>query len=415
MKKNENKRAVPLVSVFKRRDPAEMFIALMSISLTVYTLLYLAIGNGRFSDIFFLRNDDLFMDYFNSVRDAAQGPAVYTERNVIYPPLANLIFLAISRFAPQGYNSTPFFDRKTWVNYPSAIMLFVLISILCAIAVYTIFRESINRKKLTSILFGAFAVFNASTLYMIERGNILILCLISIAIFAFTYESESKVAREIGIIALAVASALKLYPALFMWLFISDKRYKELARCLAYFSVLMIIPSFFFGGPSCIITLLKNTFGFSAKKSSGTSAISIIARYLRKVVPIPTKAISIAAYLWCFVNLLSFMASPFLKEERYKTYVKGVILILTAPPLTSQYVWSFFLVAVVLLCNAKPRAEKTDMKFLIPIFIPLMYTVFRFNYYLTFNTVLVYSFTALLSGICVWDTVKSFKQLKASK
>ena len=48
MKKNENKRAFPLVSVFKRRDPAEMFIALMSIGLTVYTLLYLAIGNGRF-------------------------------------------------------------------------------------------------------------------------------------------------------------------------------------------------------------------------------------------------------------------------------------------------------------------------------------------------------------------------------
>jgi len=411
MKKNENKHLPSLKELFSRRDPAELFIALMSISLFVYVVLYLAIGNGRFSDIFFLRNDDLFMDYFNSVRDAAQGPAVYTERNVIYPPLANLIFLAISRFAPQGYNSTPFFDRKTWVNYPSAIILFTLISILCAIIVYAVFRENLKRRKLTSIIFGFFAVFNASTLYMIERGNVLILCFITLAIFAFTYESESRVAREIGIIALATSAALKLYPALFMWLFISDKRYKDLAKCLAYFSVLMIIPSFFFGGPECIITLLKNTLGFSAKKSSGTSAVSIIARYLH----IPSKILSLAAYLWCFINLLSFMASPFLGEDRWKSYVKGVILILTAPPLTSQYVWSFFLVAVVILCNAKERAEKQDMKFLIPIFIPLLYTVFRANYYLTINTLLVYSFTAILSVICVLDTVSSLKKLKSNK
>ena len=411
MKKNENKLLPRLQEFFSRRDPAELFIALMSLSIFVYAVLYLAIGNGRFSDMFFLRNDDLFMDYFNSVRDAAQGPAVYTERNVIYPPLANLIFLAISRFAPQGYNSTPFFDRKTWVNYPSAILLFALISILCAIAVYAIFRENLNRKKLVAILFGIFAVFNASTLYMIERGNVLILCLITLAIFAFTYESESRVAREIGIIALATAAALKLYPALFMWLFISDKRYKDLIKCLAYFSVLMIIPSFFFGGPECIITLLKNTLGFSAKKSSGTSAVSIIARYLH----IPSKFLSLGAYVWCFINLLSFMASPFLKEERWKSYVKGVILILTAPPLTSQYVWSFFLIAVVILCNAKEKAEKTDMKFLIPIFIPLLYTIFRANYYLTINTMLVYAFTAVLSAICVWDTVSSLKKAKLNK
>ena len=411
MKKNENKFSAALREFFLRRDPAELFIALMSISLFVYVAIYLAIGNGRFSDIFFLRNDDLFMDYFNSVRDAAQGPEVYTERHVIYPPLANLIFLAISRFAPQGYNSTPFFDRKTWVNYPSAILLFTLISILCVMAVYAVFKENLKRNKLISMLFGFFAVFNASTLYMVERGNILILCLITIAIFAFTYESESKVAREIGIISLAVASALKLYPALFMWLFISDKRYKDLVKCLAYFSVLMIVPSFFFGGPECIITLLKNTLGFSAKKSSGTSAVSIIARYLH----IPSKFISLGAYLWCFINLLSFMASPFLKEERWKTYVKGVILILTAPPLTSQYVWSFFLVAVVILCNKKESADKADLKFLIPIFIPLLYTVFRANYYLTINTLLVYAFTAILSAICVLDTVRSVKKAKQEK
>jgi hypothetical protein len=415
MKKNKNNFVSPLRRVFggifSRRDPAELFVIIMALSITVWTVFYLCIGNGRFSDMFFLRTGDLFMDYFNSIRDAAQGPGVYTERNVIYPPLANLIFLALAQFAPHGYNDTPFFDRKNWLNYSSAIILFVLIAIACALIVYTVFRENINRKKLLAIVFGFFCVFNASTLYMIERGNVLILCLISIAVFAFTYNSESKTAREIGIIALAVAAALKLYPALFMWLFISDKKYKELARCLAYFSVLMILPSFFFGGPKCIITLLKNTFGFSAKKGSSSSAITVIAKYTH----IPTKLISLGAYVWCLINLISFMASPFLKDERWKSFIKGTLLILTAPPLTSQYVWSFFLIALVLLCNFKPKADKKDFVFLVPMFIPFLFIILRFNYFLTINTVLVYVCTAILSGICVVDTIMSFGKTRLTK
>ncbi len=415
MYKNKNnlfaKCGNALTSLLKRKDPAELFVLLMSLSFIVYVITYLCIGNGRFSDMFFLRADDLFMDYFNSVRDAAQGPAVYTVRKVIYPPLANLIFLAISQFAPHGFNNTSFFYREDWVNYPSAILLFVIIVIICVIALFSVFRESINRKKLLSILFGFFAVFNSATLYMIERGNILVLCLLTLAVFAFTYNSESKAIREIGIIALAVSAALKLYPALFMWLFISDKRYKELARCLLYFAVLMIVPSFFFGGPECIITLLKNTFSFSSKKSSSSSAISVVAKFLH----IPSSVLSIGAYLWCFLSLISFMASPFLKEERWKSVVKGVILMLTAPPLTSQYVWAFFLVPLVLLCNQKSEAERTDFKILIPMFVPFVFLLFRFNYYITINTLLVYSFTAILSAICLADTIKSFVEFRKNK
>ena len=415
MKKNKNNFASLMRRTFggiiSRRDPAELFVIIMALSVTVWTVFYLCLGNGRFSDLFFLRTGDLFMDYFNSVRDAAQGPGVYTERNVIYPPLANLLFLAISQFAPHGYNNTAFFDRKNWLNYSSAIILFVLIARACTLVVYTLFRENLKRKKWLAVIFGFFCVFNASTLYMIERGNVLILCLISIAIFAFTYNSENKVVREIGIIALAVAAALKLYPALFMWFFISDKRYKELIRCLAYFSVLMILPSFFFGGPKCIITLLKNTFGFSAKKGTSSSAITVLA----KLIHVPAKIVSLGAYTWCLINLLSFMASPFLNEERWKSFVKGTLLILTAPPLTSQYVWCFFLIALVLLCNTREKATKKDFLFLVPMFIPFLFIVLRFNYYLTTNTVLVFVCTAVLSGICVVDTVISFRKARLAK
>ena len=110
----------------KAFDPVKFFILLVASSAAVYLTVSVIVGNGKFADIFFLRCADFFMDFFNSIRDAAQGGAVYTERRVIYPPLANLIFLALSRFTPESYNDTPFEDRYEWPEYFSTMMLAVV-------------------------------------------------------------------------------------------------------------------------------------------------------------------------------------------------------------------------------------------------------------------------------------------------
>ncbi len=389
-----------IVGFLKRKDPAEFFVLIMSVSLLVYLSVYLYFGNGSFVDTFFLRCGDLFMDYFNSIRDAAQGAGVYTVRKVIYPPLANLIFLIISQFAPHGFNQTSFANRKDWIYYPSAILLVTLFMMVCCLVLFCVFREKLKKSRLFSCIFAFFVIFNCPVLYMFERGNILILCFIALAVFGFTYDSESKVKREISIIALAVAASLKLYPALFMWFFIADKRYKELFRCIAYTVLLIILPSFFFGGPACLITLLQNTFSFSSKPTTTTSAITIIS----DITLLPVKFLSIGSYIWCFVCLISFMASALCKNEPWKLWVKGIILILTAPPLTSLYVWSFFLIPIVTFSNSR-KATLKDVPFLVCIFVPFIFFLFRANYYLSTNSLLVYMFTALLSAVCLVDTV----------
>ena len=75
--------------MIRRRDPAEYFIVLMLLSLSVFFLRCVIAGSDAFIGVFFLNGEDLFMDFLNSLRDVSHGVGVYTERHVIYPPLAN--------------------------------------------------------------------------------------------------------------------------------------------------------------------------------------------------------------------------------------------------------------------------------------------------------------------------------------
>lgn len=383
------------------RDPAVIFVLAVALSFLVFFAVCLIVGDGYFANMYFLRCGDLFMDHFNSMRDASQGAAVYTERGVIYPPMANLIYLVLSRLSPSGFNGTSFSFRQTWVNYPSAILLIAFLAVVLSVMIYSIFRENICRSKAKAGLFGVFALFNAATLYTLERGNIILVCLVALALFAFTYNSRNAYARELGLVALAFSVSIKMYPAMFFWLFLVDKRYKEFLRGVFYSALMFIVPSFFFGGPVCILRMLRNVLSFSSNKSSSGGAIGIISDLLH----VPSGLVSILAYVWCAFCLVSFMLSVVLKEDSWKIWLKGIVLTVVAPPLTSLYSWVFFMIPITLMCNKYERLDKRTVAPFIVMLVPFIFLPFRINYFLDVNSLLVYIGGAVLSIMTVIDTV----------
>ena len=107
---------------------AKLFAATVLTTGGLYLLVSLLSGGRLFSSIFFAGGYDCFMDFFNSVRDASLGPGVYTERGVIYPPMANLIFWLLSFLLPARYTSTDFEHRLSWQSEPAAVLLITLAS-----------------------------------------------------------------------------------------------------------------------------------------------------------------------------------------------------------------------------------------------------------------------------------------------
>ena len=385
--------------MFARRSVAEYFVLFLAISFVGYLVFYTVYGKASFVDVFFLRCDDLFMDFFNSVRDAAQGAGVYTERHVIYPPMANLLYLVCSRFIPSAYSDSSFDDRYSWTDYPEAIFFIMLFTLLAVLALFWLVYETVKGRRLVRVLFAFFAVVNVPLLYMVERGNMMLLCLVALMVYAATYNSPNKLYREIGLLALAFSFSLKLYPVIFGWLLLADKRFLDGVRCAVYGILMLIIPSFWFGGPSCFVQIFKNITSFS---TGHTNAITVISGY----TGISSSILSLAVYLWCFICIGAFIAAPFIYKERWKAWYVGVIVIMTVPSLTSIYMWSFFILPLTIMANTSKLRSKNWFYFILTTLL-FMFSIFRFNHFLTINSFLMYPMTAVLSVVAVTDTVVS--------
>lgn len=400
-----------LRKISPEKNAANLFLIVVAGSACFYALLYLILGDGRFSDVFFLRCSDFFMDFFNSIRDASQGSGVYTDRGVIYPPMANLIYLALSRFTPSTYNDTSFENRYTWTSYLAPMMLVVLVTTVCAIVFFFIvYSVNKNGSRLHRFAVAFFAFFSVPVLYLIERGNIIILSLIALMIYAFTYNSESRGQREIGLLALAFAFSIKLYPVVFGWFLISDKRYKDAVRCAVYGVLMLLLPSFFFGGPACFYQVFVNIFDFST--GSG-STLSVILGYIH-MPSLGQTVVSAVVWLWVAICGTCFAFSAFLRSDRpWKTWTLGLVTILCIPSLTSIYSWAFFIIPLVMLFNRGGGYTRRDWTYMIMMTVPFAFLPLRISFHVSPNNVLVYVMTAALSVFCVVDMLIDMKERRA--
>ena len=395
------------------KNPGNLFVWLIGVSGLVCILLYTMIGSGRFSDSFFIRGRDFFMDCFNSIRDASQGSGVYSERGVIYPPMANLIFLFLSRFTNPIYNDTTMVTRQYWRIYDECLLLVLVILLVCSAALlFTLIAVQKNASDRRKLLVAAAVLFSMPVLNLLERGNIILLCLVSMMIYAFTYDSESRVCREIGLIALAFAFSLKLYPVVFGWFLIADKRYKDAIRCALYGVAMLIIPSFFFGGPIfCFTQMLGNIFNFS----TGTgNTITKVMKALRFPALLQS-AINVLSYVWVLICAVGFAISPFIrKEQRWKTWMLGLVTILCVPSLTGMYNWAFFIIPLMMLF---PRCSLAKREWVAAclMMLPFVHIPFKFTLHVSPSEILIYVMTATLSIFCVLDVWRDFRAYRADK
>lgn len=328
------------VSAFaRRRDGAEYFILLVLVSLAVFVLRCLFAGADAFLGIFHLHGSDLLMDFFNSVGDAAHGAETYTVRHVMYPPMANLVLALISRFFPEAYLKSSGTARLGWATYPGAVLA-CLLFFACVLffLVLVLQREPYSRKKCNLLTFAT--VFSFPFVFLCERGNLVFLCIVFMILFAQNYDSDRPAAREAGLLALAFATSLKLYPVLLGVVLLSDKRYREAVRFALYTFLMFLIPSFFFGGPVSIFRSICDVLSYS-----GTRSLPFLDFLAGHGLSEQTGNILLAVfYAFCF---LFFFFSSLLPRKRFVTFAFAAALCMTIPSIFSSYNWVLFLPALL--------------------------------------------------------------------
>lgn len=312
------------------------FVAAVAVGLFSFLLSCVLCGEHVFVGIFHQGADTPFADFFSSVRDAAKGAAVYSERRVIYPPLANAVFWLFSRVMPGEYLDVP--DASFAVYSAPLLCFFAFFALSLLLAGLVLASEPYGALRFP---FAFFTLASFPVLFLLERGNLAVLLLVCLPLFVRGFYSESAVMREVGAFALGVATALKIYPVLFCLPLIRERRWRELCHMLGYAFLLFLIPSFFFGGPLfCATWLVKNTLYYSEYAARGV--IAWLGAW--GISPLLARLLLMGALL---VLLLLLLLRALFGDQPYKTFAHVAAVLLSIPSVFSAYNWVLFLPALL--------------------------------------------------------------------
>ena len=214
-------------------------------------------------------------DFYNHVQFTNDLSTLYSNSRgdtLCFPPLAYLMYKALFNLGNTQdiyglFESEKYFDmplhKHVYVYYNLIVLLLWIIGIAIA-------NKDRNGSKLNILLTLtiAFSVEFYGTGVLIGNSSLLVCGMLLIAINL--RESDNKVYREIALVLIALATGLKLYPAIFGILYIFEKRWKEAIRLIVYGVITVFLPFIFLGGLEglknyvSILTLVNNsdTYGF---------------------------------------------------------------------------------------------------------------------------------------------------------
>jgi len=326
--------------------------------------------------MYFSLGNDFYMDYINSLCDAF-GKDVY-DIGVIYPPLANMLYHFTGKLVINDVLTVPFAGRGELWKQPDIMLSYLLYTVVTA-SCFCMLIRSFWKKQDQGIRSGIISILlllSYPVTFAMERGNIILIASVLTIAFFIGKDSSSKVTRELSYIALALAAAIKIYPALFGLMLLLDKKYKEAARTAIYGAVLFFVPFFFYDGFESLVQMLKSIYRFSTTPSAAPSIhvdVSSVIQFTRFASPVFQKVAMI-------ISLAMVVFSLLVLKEKWKKTTAICLLFINIPACALAYGLSFLIAPVMfLLTQEKPR--KIDYLYLLGFVIVLFgaYPTFFMN------------------------------------
>lgn len=332
-------------------NTSKLFYIISFASLVVCIIMGVLSNGVTVSNLLF-NKDDVFMDFFNSVVDCS-GDA-YGESGVIYPPLVVLFY----KFCSMFFNIDSM--KATEVRETS---LGMIIFVCFTIVSYILFAKLIYKYKNGSFanksLFAFFTLFSFPMIYLIERGNIIVLVLPLLLYFVNEYDSDVKYKRHLAYICLAISVAIKIYPVFFGLLLLKKKKnFKNILLCIFYGAVFFFVPFIFVGGFSQLGVLIHNIlytssmfgskgFGFKVSISNTFSLFGHVFNHVRLFETAGTMFLIITVLAGLFLILFNKW------NEDWKIYAVISLIIILVPGFSYIYSVAYMIIPLLFFLNKK--------------------------------------------------------------
>lgn len=293
-----------------------------------------------------------FADFFDHVRRFYLGlnNVYYEGMHASFPPLAYCMYYLISCILYKNNIDNPYSLQTSSSGVLIISIVIATLAVLFVFAFLKLYEESnISKKKIMSIML----LLSYPFWLAIERGNMSILVLI-ILMYAFALRnSEKKVERELAILLFALAFGLKLYPAIFGALYLSEKRYKEAFRLIIYGLLFFFVPFIFFQGTVGFLAFFRNITAVG----SGVTGVTItgicgrIAAALGMSITLGHQIGKIISYIYFMIVVLICL----FKSTSWKNIALLTSLMIIFVPASGTYCLVYFTIPFICFMNEMNR------------------------------------------------------------
>lgn len=332
-----------------------LFILLLSFTILLFIIFFIKDKGGRQLNIV-VNGWDLFADFYNVLRFIARKDPYFDyilgQPHQSYLPLSYLLIYPFSII--RNYANMSLYDVQIDPISNTSFVIFISIGVL----LFILYLKKLYSKKEYNYIIPLLLFMTTPVIFTIERGNIILHTAAFASIFLCLYKSEKRHEQIIALICLGIASALKIYPVLLVFLLLQEKRYKDIVVGAFITLALVFLPFLFFNKHSflenftqCIsnMKLFSEVYGiryglslFISKLGSGFDLYSKIIIFILFIISI----------------IYSFVANEYWKKVL-------LLMIISIQTPTTAYYAELFMYPIIILFLSKEKFYKIDYIFLI--------------------------------------------------
>lgn len=397
---------------FKNYNIKKLIIIIISF-IFIYSFLRYGFRNYNF----WQNGYDRFMDFFNSVRDASVL-GTYTERKVIYPPIANLFYKWIGGYIEHEYIISEFDSRLNAYVYPNAMVVFNIYNFVLTSCLTVSLLKALETGGKYRYIGVCLILFSNPFIFAFERGNSVLICFVLVLFFKELYDSDNKIKQEFSLVLLALAINIKIYPLFILFIIVSNKRIKQFIKTSIYSIVFFLSGFIFYNGINGLIIYLKNIFCYnSGAYNESIIGKSDIGSYFDKLKIIPPTLKNVIIVFFLGIAVLAI----FIAEEQWQKWLACCWIMLNIPGVSLYYNWVFLSIPLIMCINDRLLKNYQVIFSILILFIFATYPVivkntFSYGYNASLNLVSS-CIISLIIGIFIivlfldnaWRIFKQFK------
>ncbi|OGG26631.1 hypothetical protein A2960_00470 [Candidatus Gottesmanbacteria bacterium RIFCSPLOWO2_01_FULL_39_12b] len=380
-----------------RKEKISLISGIILIGFTLSVIYHFFLSNylkiGYPFNTFLFDPSDRFMDFAGLyTRSAILNPYYLNKIPSPYPPFAFILFYPL-----------------TLIPQKLSFLLFSLIFVFYFVH-YNYKNFALPSLRSASWRILAMTVLSYPFLFLVDRGNLeaFVFILLSLFVYFYSQKSYSK-----SILFLTMASALKIYPLIFLVLFFAHKKFKETILVLLLVLFLNISSLVFFkGGISANLTYFLSNLSayntFYAVKDEGlafsSSLFSLIKVIIFKIHSFPsiinlgnvlnvvmlkiqpsltsqtlTRALQIYYFAALALVILISAYVIFIEKTFWKKITLLIFSFIIFPPVSADYKLIHLFIPLWLFINHKSSSKKSDLFYAVCfalLLIPKDYLVF---------------------------------------